>query len=299
MSKLSVAPRDLMLDEPLPDQFNTERLMSRIAEVSQISSGVSKLFDLSNGSNELQEVQELIQADPSLVAQVLRRLNSRYYGLNKEIHDLSAAVRLLGFAEIRNLAITVHLSRMFERPMDYRTFSCGGLWSHSVAVAAAAQLMSRVCNCATPAEAFLAGLLHDIGLLLACRQMRRHFLRVVDAVARFEVTEEAERQIYRFDHAQLGSFVAERWGFPSAIVDTIRHHHNVDRYTGAHRDLVFVVATANYLCSRAGWTAMGVHNVAVPSDQVYRCLDLDQLALSVIWEQLMTTLEKATFLAQC
>ena len=110
-------------------------------------------------------------------------------------------------------------------------------------------------------------------------------------------TPDVERQVYAFDHAQLGAFVAKSWEFPDAVVDAIGHHHEVDRYTGRHRELVYVVATANYFCSRAGWTSMGVHNVALPSDDTYRVLGLDQVALAIIWDELSPTLEKASYLA--
>jgi putative nucleotidyltransferase with HDIG domain len=275
-----------------------KQLMSRIADVSELAFGASELVHLARTSDRLEGVQKLIQADPSLVAQILRRLNSPYYGLNTEIQDLAAATRLLGFREIRNLAITVYLSRMFERPMEYGTFSCSGLWSHSVAVAVASQLMSRVCGCGDPADAFVAGLLHDIGLLLASRQMRRHFLKVIDSVTRLEPTAKMEHHVYRFDHAQLGAFVADHWGFPRPVVDSIRFHHDVNSYRGNHRSIVSVVAIANYLCSRAGWTAMGVHNVVVPIDDVYESLGLDEVALAVVWEQLARSLENASFLTQ-
>ena len=73
--------------------------------------------------------------------------------------------------------------------------------------------------------------------------------------------------------------------------------YDVGRYDGVHRDLVFVVAAANYLCSRAGWTSLGVHNVSIPPDDTYRVLGLDEVALSIIWEELAPTLEKASLLA--
>ncbi len=76
-----------------------------------------------------------------------------------------------------------------------------------------------------------------------------------------------EREIYSFDHAQLGAHVAKTWEFSDAIVDAIAYHHDVDRYDGAHRELVFVVAAANYLCSRAGWTSIGVHNVSTAAQR--------------------------------
>jgi HD-like signal output (HDOD) protein len=157
--------------------------------------------------------------------------------------------------------------------------------------------VSRVCGCGTPGEAYTAGLLHDIGLLLCCRQMRRRFMQVVERLTSHSLTQDVERHVYSFDHAQLGAFVAKNWEFPDAIVDAIGHHHEVGRYTGPYRELVYVVATANYFCSRAGWTSLGVHNVALPPDDIYRILGLDQVALAIIWEELTPTLEKASYLA--
>ncbi len=253
---------------------------------------------LSRGpSGSLEELQELIQSDPSLVALLLRRVNSSYYCLDTEVHDLAVAANLLGFREFSNLAVTVYMSRMFAPAMSFSTFSMVGLWGHSVAVAAASHLVSRVCGCGIATDAYMAGLLHDIGLLLACRQMRRRFLQVVEQVQRNAPTCEIERQVYSFDHAQLGAHVARTWEFSDEIVDAIAYHHEVDRYNGPHRDLVFVVAAANYLCSRAGWTSMGVHNVSIPPDDTYRVLGLDEVALSIIWDELSPTLEKASLLA--
>ncbi len=213
------------------------------------------------------------------------------------MHELSSAARLLGVREFHNLAITVYLSRMFEMSTDVGSFRVAGLWSHSVAVAAASHLVSRVCGCGVPADAYLAGLLHDIGLLLVSRQLRRRFKQVVDRVRKLVCTPVLERSVYSFDHAQLGGHVAKQWDFPPAVVDAIQYHHDVEVYAGPHRELVFVVAAADYLCSRAGWTSMGVHNIPLPPDIVYRTLGLDQLALAIIWEELPPTLEKAASLA--
>ncbi len=182
-----------------------KRLFERISDMSNLAVGAQQIVRLCRESNDLEQLQTLIQTDPSLVAQILRRVNSSYYALDAEVRDLCSAARLLGFREFSNLALIVYFSRMFSPPMAFGTFSIAGLWSHSVAVASAAQLVSRVCGCATPANAFTAGLLHDIGLLLCCRQMRRRFMQVVDRVRVRTMTPFVEHQVYSFDHAQLGA----------------------------------------------------------------------------------------------
>jgi putative nucleotidyltransferase with HDIG domain len=289
---------DAVTNRPLGRGPALKRLFARISDMSSLAMGAQQIVRLCRGSSNLEHLQELIQTDPSLVAQILRRVNSSYYQLDTHVHDLTVAARLLGFREFSNLALTVYFSRMYSPPMSFGTFNMAGLWAHSVAVAAAAQLVSRVCGCAAPAEAYLAGLLHDIGLLLCCKQMRRRFMQVVEQVQGRRMTSHVERQVYSFDHAQLGAHVARNWEFPEPIVDTIEHHHDVESYTGPHASLVYVIVAANYFCSRAGWTSLGVHNVALPPDDTYRVLGLDQVALSIIWDELSVTLEKAAALAQ-
>ncbi len=246
---------------------------------------------------KLDEVLRLIQMDAPLVALILRRVNSPYYRLDRPVQDLPSAAKLLGVRELRNLALTVQMARMFEIPVDVGTFRAAHLWSHCVAVAAASHLISRVCGCGVPADAFLAGLMHDIGLLLLSRQMRKRFIKFVDRIRPDTPTAEVERQIYGFDHAELGGYAAREWGFPTAIVDTVEFHHKSECYAGPHGELVFVVAAANYFCSRSGWTSVGVHNIPLPPDAAYRALGLDQVALAIIWDELLPTLENATFLA--
>jgi putative nucleotidyltransferase with HDIG domain len=276
-----------------------DRLFTRIGDLSVLPAGAQHLVQLTKDPDcDLQDLQQLIQTDPSVVAQVLRRVNSSYYGLDKVVNDLAHAAQLVGFREVRNLAVTVYLSRMFEPAMSLGKFSRQGLWNHSVAVAATAHLVSRVCGRAVPADAYIAGLLHDIGLLVLNRQMRRYFAQVIEAVNEDAPTPDAERRIYLFDHAQLGAYVAGTWQFPRPVTDAIRFHHEVLRYSGLYRDLVYVVSVANYLCSRAKCTSMGVHNVQPPPDRVYRDLKLDEVALAIIWKELGPTLEKSSFLAE-
>lgn len=303
MVELAVADRAEAVAVAVPTRHTPrgvplQRLFARILESSSFSHTAREILRLANRSTgSLDQLKQLIQTDPAVVALLLRRLNSPYYRLDRQVQDLHVAARLLGFREFRNLAITVYMSRMFENSTDVGTFHAVDLWNHSVAVAAASHLVSRVCGCGVPGDAYIAGLLHDLGLLLINRQMPRRFAQVVQRAASSAALTDVERGVYGFDHAQLGGYAAQQWDFPPATVDAIRYHHDVHAAPTPHQELVFVVAAADYLCSRAGWTAVGVHNVPLPPDVVYRVLGLDQVALAVIWDELFPTLEKARSLA--
>lgn len=287
--------------EPLSDErrLALEKLFARIGEVSSLPTVARRILSLAEDDNSrADDLREAIQSDPVLVARILRRLNSSYYGLSQKVADVRTAVSLLGFREVRNLAMTVFVSRIYETPGDHGSYKRSNLWAHSVAVAAAGRLISRVCGRGASEEAYIGGLLHDIGYILIDQTLKRHFNRVIDQLSPEVPTFVIERQILSFDHAMLGGFVAQRWNLPEQVADAITYHHQPWCYEGPHRDLVQVVAVANYLCSRAGWTSLGLHNVPPPPDEVYAGLGLDQVSLAIIWEELEPTLEKASALAQ-
>jgi putative nucleotidyltransferase with HDIG domain len=275
-----------------------ERLFSRIGDVMTLPASAQRVLRLTDDENASgDQLREAIQSDPVLVARILRRLNSSYYALSQKVSDLKTAISLLGLREIRNLALTVFVSRFYDGGTGHATYKRENLWAHCVGVAVAARLVSRVCGRGAPEECYVGGLLHDIGLILLDQTLKRHFYKVIDEIDTSTPTYIVENRILTFDHALLGGFVARKWNFPDAVADAITFHHQPWCYSGTHKDTVHVVAVANYLCSRTGLTSLGVHNVDAPPDEVYAGLGLDQVTLAIIWDELDTALDKATALA--
>jgi HD-like signal output (HDOD) protein len=275
-----------------------ERLFARIGEVASLPAAAERVLQITDSESvDANELCEAIQNDPVLVARILRRLNSSYYALSQKISDLKTAIGLLGLREIRNLALTVFVSRIYEGGESYGTYNRENLWSHSVGVGVASRLVARVCGLSGCEEAYIAGLLHDLGLILIDQSLSRHFQKLIDSIDEKTPTYIVESRMLAFDHAMLGGFVARRWNFPDSVADAIAFHHQPWCYDGQHKELVNVVAVANYLCSRAGVTSLGVHNCPPPPDDIYRGLGLDQVTLAIIWEELDAALEKASSLA--
>lgn len=279
-------------------QAALERLFGALGELACLPAASTRVLELTAGEDsDAEALRDSVQTDPVLVAKILRRINSSYYGLSNKVSDLRTAVSLLGFREIRNLVLTVSVSKFYEKSGNHGPYRRERLWEHCVAVGAASQLVSRVCGRATADEAYVAGLLHDLGLILIDQNLRRHFCQILDQLNPSVSTCDLEIRTLSFDHAMLGGFVAQKWRLPDPVVDAIAFHHQPERYTGQYRDLVNVVAVANYLCSRAGWSSLGVHNLPTPDDSVLAGLGLDQVTLAIIWEQLDATLQRADAMA--
>ncbi len=271
-----------------------EQLFCRIGEVSSLPASAVRIVQIANdekcGAGELIDA---VESDPSLAVRVLRTVNSTFYSVRNRVGNLKTAVTLLGLKEVRNLALTVHVSRMFVSPGDYRTYRRECLWRHLVSVAAVSRLMAETCDAANRDDAYVAGLLHDIGLILLDQHLRRQFKEVLDCLEQSPSTIAAERAILSFHHGELGQFVTRRWNLSDAISAAAGFHHEPEKYPGPHRNMVNLVAVANYLCARSDLSSLGVNNVAPPSDQTYRELGIQADHMATILARLNETLEAA------
>ena len=294
---------DLQPDGPTAEEIARhnealEKLFSHIGELSSLPSVAGRILKVASDENTgATDLMEAVADDPSLALRIMRTVNSSYFGLRHPVADLKSAISLLGFRVVRNLALTIHVSRLFEESGGYRSFTREGLWRHMVAVASTARLVAKICRQADPEEAYLAGLLHDIGIILIDQFLRQHFIKILDSVDQGMTTVDSEREELSFDHTELGSFIAEKSNFAEPIIVAIRYHHTPDEYEGPHQAMLDVVTVANYLASRQGIGSLGSKTFTVPSDQVYSRLGMKKDQLEEIWSQLEPTLDSAATLA--
>lgn len=264
-----------------------ETLFARVATAARLPFIAERLLNLtSDALVTTSDLREIIQSDAALTANVLRRVNSTYFGLSRQVTDLATAITLMGIEEIRNVALTVFVERMFDSPGNYATYSRESLWRHSCAVATTARKIARVTNAVPADDAYIAGLLHHVGTLLIDQHLRASFCQIIDRLDGLTPTYIVERQVLTFDHAQLGAYVVREWNFPVRICDAIRHYAHPEDYPGDHVGLVSVVSVANYLCNRIGFTSLGVHNSPPPIEESYAAVGLTRFTLKVIWDEL-------------
>jgi HD-like signal output (HDOD) protein len=113
-------------------------------------------------------------------------------------------------------------------------------------------------------DIFLAGLLHDTGIVFEAEHVTDPFVTVIQSLQPGRTLCETERQHLGFDHAVLGESVAKAWKFPPAVTDSIRYHHDSAACQTSHARTVQCVELANFLCSLGGRSSVGVHLVQFP-----------------------------------
>lgn len=192
---------------------------------------------------------DVISTSPELCARILRIVNSAFYGFPGEVRSIQHATTLMGLESVRNVTIAASLTRFFQgRPLSPR-FSPRDVWSHSLSVAAASRLLAAATKPALADEAFLAGMLHDIGLMVELQLDRT---KLASLLALLETTPppdiiDAEEATFGASHQDFGAALLTAWNLPSTMSLTAQYHHHPATVPAAHRFMPTLVHVADRL----------------------------------------------------
>lgn len=275
-----------------------DKLVRRIDEISTLPHVALKVMEVANDPNSgAADLKEAMESDAALSARVLRCVNSSAYATRTRITNLQQAIAYLGLKQIRNLAMTASVSELFKKNGAMGTYRRSELWRHLVSVGLSARLIALRRKLPAFEDAFLAGLLHDLGIILADQHVHAHFCQVIQRLDKQHTLAETERGVLGFDHTLLGYRVAESWGFPELVRDAIRHHHNSVVYRGEHLLIVRCVEVANLICTLKGISSVGMKLVAVCAPAL-KALEIGREDLAILSEDLDQELARQAELFQ-
>jgi HD-like signal output (HDOD) protein len=231
-------------------------LMQLVDDVRDLPLTVSDVLaqvitECDNADASVSSLARIMSGDQALAAMVLKLANSAYYGYARRIESLPDAVVLLGFASVKNLAITASITRLLTTDRDAFAPIRAQLFDHSLCVAVGCRILGRSKR-VSGEKAFVAGLLHDLGLIVLVCYRKDLFGRLLAASQRCGAPmHEVEEEILGFQHAELGALVAAEWKFPPALCEALRYHHEPD---GARVDPVLArtVHVADWAAKRLG-----------------------------------------------
>jgi len=185
---------------------------------------VNRVID--NPQSSAKDVYAIVQEDPALSAKILKIANSPFYGLSKNVSSVELAIPLVGFATIRNVALSAFVFDVFcptESEFDSR-----GFWIHSIACAVCTRILGQKYLKEGKRDFFTLGLLHDIGKIVIAQFMPAEFKKIAGVVREKGMpVREAERMVLGADHSYVGGKLAEKWKFPDDLVYAISHHHDL------------------------------------------------------------------------
>jgi len=199
------------------------------------------------------QLHKIIAHDPALVTRILKIVNSAFYGLPGQIGSVERAIVLLGLNAVKNIAVAASLGQMFRGTSLCDEYTAKDLWRHCIAVAVGARDLTKQLKLPMADEAFLAGMIHDVGILISMQLWPERVRQVCEVVKKTGRSfSSIEQELIGFDHQQLGSVLAESWKFPSACQIVAGHHHNPEALGGENRMLLTIVYVADVLASQGG-----------------------------------------------
>jgi putative nucleotidyltransferase with HDIG domain len=172
------------------------------------------------------KIAKIISEDPGMTAKILQLVNSPFFGIRRRVTDMTAAVAFLGLDTVQWLALSVQAFAQFEmsRMLD---FSVDQVWRHSLTVAAIARGIACLEYDKTMADdAFCAGLLHDIGMMILASSLPEQYAQVIARQkSKGTFRSEIELELLGTTHAEVGAYLLGLWGLPDAIVQAVALHH--------------------------------------------------------------------------
>ncbi|MCS6950669.1 MAG: HDOD domain-containing protein [bacterium] len=220
---------------------------------------------------DAQSIARVIATDQAMAARVLKLANSAFYGLPRRVSTLSEAVVILGFRTIKNLAIAASTFELLNREIAGYWLQRGELWRHSLACAIGAQLIARRVRLPVVEEAFVAGLLHDIGKVAINLFVREQFDQIMECALKERIAfVEAEQAVLGFNHAMAGGLIAEKWNLPPSLVAVIKYHHQPSS-APEREPMISIVHLADVLSITLG--------IGIGGDGLYYHFEEDTLAM--------------------
>lgn len=206
-----------------------EQIVRKVRDMPSLPDTMMQIIGLTEDpESTVKDLEEVILKDQTLTSKVLQLANSTHYGYSRRISTISEATVLLGFQAIKSIALASSVNKILVKELPGYGLKKNMLWEQSQSCAIIARFIAkklRIKNI-NPEEAYIAGLLRDIGKVILNYYVTNEFYQIVEIVQSGEKTFlEAEKEVLGFDHGQIGAKVAEKWNFPVDLVEAIAYHH--------------------------------------------------------------------------
>ena len=271
------------IDERSRELIKT-RIINKMREIKSFPQFVVEtLRKLNDPNSSAADVAASLSRDEGLVLRTLKLANSATYGMTRHISDVTEAISLLGYKNISNVVLAATVYSVMDKGLSGYDLNRGELWRHSLTAAYAARHIAQATKKIPPEEAYVGGLLHDIGKIVLNDYVRFGYGIIVKLVEEEHMPFiDAEQKVLGFDHAAVGALLVERWDLPKAYYFSTLYHHNpndLETENEQFQPLVDTVSVANSMCLMMGIGvgADGLQNYMYPEPLAR--LDIDNYEL--------------------
>ncbi|QDT41371.1 HDOD domain protein [Gimesia alba] len=276
--------------------FIVESSFHKIKNIATLPAVAHQIMNLvADPESTTDDLRKVIVNDPALSACILKVVNSSYYGFPQQIGSIDRAIVRLGLNAIKNIAIATSLNKVFKSNRIGTDFDPCDLWTHSVAVAICAREISVRSEIGEPDEVFLAGLIHDIGIMVEMQANHQEFVEIIGIVSHEQNTtfRQAEEQVLGATHELFGAFICREWKFPPQFEHVARYHHHPMQLPQTDRNLPAIVHVADILAAQIheGYTRTVESESIAP--EILSILNLSESDIETLGESLRDSIHEA------
>lgn len=231
-------------------QAAVQQIIKKVGHIATLPEVTARIVStVEDPNSSASELHRIVAHDPALVTRILKVVNSAFYGLPGQIASVERAIVLLGLNAVKNIAIAASLGQLFRGVKLCEGYSAKDLWTHCIGVGVVASELARQMRLPLADEAFLAGMIHDVGLLVSLQVFPDRLPEVCERAKQGEESFcEIEEQIILMDHQRLGAALCEQWRFPRSCQLVAGFHHRPTALALNNRLLVTLIHVADTIC---------------------------------------------------
>lgn len=212
---------------------------------------------ITSDRSNMAQIASFISKDQAISSRVIRLVNSAFYGLRNRVASIQQAIVLLGLNTITNIVMGISVVNAFSENSTGSLFDREMFWFHAFGTAMGAKMIARKLGRDEPEDYFLAGLLHDIGILVLDQFFHDEFVEVLKNMINEKINLlDSEQRLFGTTHQETGAFLATKWKLPLILTHSIRYHHDPftvpDETTDRMRDISQIVYISDVTASNQG-----------------------------------------------
>lgn len=263
-----------------------EDLILKAMELPVLPATTQKVLGLmSDPDVSIEKVKRLIGVDPGLATKILKVANSAFYGSYRNIQNLSQAILRLGLNAVRNIVVATSMKNVYKRFGLTEKL----IWEQMIGSALASSIIAKHTRIADPEDAFIGGLLHDVGKVVLNNEFPDKFAKVMERVYNDQVPfETAEKEVFDFTQREVGAHVVKKWGFPENLELLLRYFDDQDVISKERYlfNLVSIITMGDRMCQKfgMGWRKPGGDDVSFGN--LPEALGINEAAMNEITENI-------------
>jgi putative nucleotidyltransferase with HDIG domain len=223
-----------------------EDIVQSVARLRPMPANVTRLLrEIDKPDTTINMLAGLISLDQALAALVLQMSNSASLGYPRTCSSLYEAIMQIGLHRLKSILLASSATDMMKHRLNGYRLGEGELWHHSLMTGVAAEWLAQALRYPNPEEAYVSGLLHDIGKLVLDQFVLSSYNQIVEFGQHYQLPLwQVEEKLLGLDHARVGGLIAERWNFPVTLADAI-HFHHMPSFARTNQKLPAIVNLAN------------------------------------------------------